>query len=101
MVGLAIIGVWMLVWLSRRRVTASIAPILPTWLRWCWWLSLPIVLVVTWCWGFVVFGPFDAAFTPAHLGYRVLPPACAVWGAATVALCLAVQALRARRSVDA
>jgi len=101
MVGLAIIGVWMLVWLSRRRVTASIAPILPTWLRWCWWLSLPIVLVVTWCWGFVVFGPFDAAFTPSHLGYRVLPPACAVWGAATVALCLAVQALRARRSVDA
>jgi len=95
-IGLAILGVWMLAWLARRRPAASALRILPSWLRWCWWLSLPVALVVAWSWGFVVFGPLDGAFTAAHLGYRVLPPACAIWGAATLALCVAVQVLRAR-----
>jgi len=96
-VGLAILGVYLLVWLARRPASASILRILPDGVRWCWWLSLPVVLVIAWCWGYAVFGPFDAAFTPAHLGYRVLPPACAVWGVATLALCVGIQALRVRR----
>ncbi|GAA5203634.1 DUF4184 family protein [Microbacterium jejuense] len=99
-VGLAILGAYMVVWLARRRVAAAILRILPDAVRWCWWLSLPVVLVLAWGWGYVAFGPFDAAFTPAHLGYRVLPPACAVWGAATLVLSVVVQVLRARRSRD-
>ncbi|GAA5210954.1 DUF4184 family protein [Microbacterium kyungheense] len=96
--GLAILGAFMLVWLIRRRVAASAARVLPRGIRAAWWLSLPIVLVVAWGAGFAAFGPFDDAFTPAHLAYRVLPPACATWGALTVALCVAVQVLRARSS---
>jgi len=97
-VGLAILGAYLLVWLVRRRAAASTVRLLPQWARWCWWASLPVVLVVAWSWGYAVSGPFDASFTPAHLAYRVLPPACAMWGLATVVLCVAIQALRERRS---
>ncbi len=95
--GLVILGTFMVVWLARRRAAASILRFVPGWLRWCWWASLPVVLVVAWTWGFAAFGPFDAGFTPAHLGYRVLPPACAAWGVATLALCVVVQVLATRR----
>lgn len=94
--GLVVIGAWMLVWLVRRRPEASVARALPAWLRWTWWLSLPACLLVGWLWGLGAFGPLADDFTVAHLAYRVLPPACAVWGAATLALCVAVQAVAAR-----
>jgi hypothetical protein len=96
-IGLAVIGVWALLWLRRRSAEASVPRVLPDAARWIWWASLPVVLAVAWAWGLAVFGPLDAEFTAAHLGYRVLPPACGFWGAATVALCLAVQVMRARR----
>ncbi len=37
-----------------------------------------------------------ATWTAQHLAYRVLPPACAVWGVVTIALCVAVIARRSR-----
>lgn len=89
--GLVIIGIWMLVWLVRRRVGAPAGRVLPRWVRWSWWLSLPIILAVAWVGGLAVLGPIGGDFTVAHLAYRVLPPACAVWGALTLALCVAVQ----------
>jgi hypothetical protein len=96
--GLVIIGIWMLVWLVRRRVGAPAGRVLPRWVRWSWWLSLPIILAVAWVGGLAVLGPIGGDFTVAHLAYRVLPPACAVWGALTLALCVAVQVrVRARR----
>lgn len=95
-IGLAIIGVWMLVWLGRREAEASVTRVLPNAVRWVWWVSLPAVLAFAWGWGLAAYGPLDAQFTPAHLAYRVLPSACAVWGAVTLALCLVVQALRRR-----
>ena len=101
MIGLTIIGVWMLVWLRRRPAAASVPRVLPEALRWVWWVSLPAVLAVAWVWGLAVHGPLDGEFTAAHLAYRVLPPACAVWGAATVGVCLVIQALRARSSSQA
>jgi len=96
-IGLTIIGIWMLVWLVRREAEASVSCVLPSWVRWTWWVSLPVILVVAWTWGLAVLGPLDARFTFSHLAYRVLPPACAVWGAITIALCIAVQVLQRRR----
>lgn len=95
-VGLVILGVWALVWLRRRDAAASAPRLLPSWVRWVWWGSLPVTLVVAWATGLAALGPFDAEFTPAHLGYRVLPGACAVWAAATLVLAATVQVLRGR-----
>ncbi|WP_349427105.1 DUF4184 family protein [Microbacterium sp. LWS13-1.2] len=97
--GLAIIGVWMLVWLGRRPAAASVPRVLADAVLWAWWVSLPVVLAVAWAWGLAVHGPLDAEFTAAHLAYRVLPPACAVWGASTVVVCIVIQVLR-RRTVS-
>lgn len=97
--GLVLIGGWMLWWLSGRAA-ASVDRVVPGWVRWAWWLSLPAALVVAWGAGLAVLGPFTDAFTPQHLGYRVLPPAVALWGALTLALCVAVQAVRTRRRAD-
>ena len=67
---------------------------MPNVLRWVWWLSLPMILLVAWCAGLAAWGPLDTEFTAAHLGYRVLPPACAVWAMVTVALAIGVQLSR-------
>lgn len=91
--GLVIIGVWASVQLTRapRR---KIARVLPSWVRVGWWLSLPAALVAAWVIGVATHGPIDAQFTVAHLAYRVLPPACAMWGAATLVLALSVPIAR-------
>jgi len=85
------------VWLVRRRDTASVMRVLPPAVRWAWWLSLPVALGIAWVWGLGALGPLDDEFTAQHLAYRVLPPACAVWGVLTLVLCLTVQVARARR----
>jgi hypothetical protein len=66
-----------------------------------WWLSLPAILVVALLFGLARFRPLDADFTFQHLAYGVLPPACAVWGALTLVLCVVVQRLRARGPASA
>ncbi|WP_223171310.1 hypothetical protein [Microbacterium sp. NIBRBAC000506063] len=63
-------------------------------MRLAWLLALPGVLVVAWLIGLAVFGPFDGEWTPPHLAYRVLPPACAVWGALMLGVCVLVQIRR-------
>jgi hypothetical protein len=102
--GLVIIVVWAVAWLVKRDAAASVRRVLPDAVRWAWWASLPVVLVVAWFIGLAVRGPLDDDFTAQHLAYQVLPPACAVWGAATLVLCVVVQAMRAggmRQRVDA
>ncbi|MCR2816821.1 DUF4184 family protein [Microbacterium jiangjiandongii] len=95
-VGLAVIGVWALLWLRRRRAVMPGASVLPAFVRWAWWLSLPVTLLSAWGVGLARYGPFSEDFTVAHLAYRVLPPACGLWGAVTLALAVVVQMLRAR-----
>lgn len=97
--GLVIIGMWMLVWLTRREAAASVVRVLPDAVRWAWWLSLPAMLVAAWLIGLGSYGPLDEDFTVAHLAYRTLPPACGVWGLLTLALCIAVQRMRAGLSL--
>lgn len=87
--GLLVLGVWGVIWISRRR-PEPVTHLLPALVRFGWWLSLPVILVGAWLIGLAVLGPLDAEFTPAHLAYRVLPPAAAAWGAGTLLLCLAI-----------
>ncbi|AUG30142.1 DUF4184 family protein [Microbacterium hominis] len=94
--GLIVLAVAAFLWL-RRRPPSTPATGIPAAVRWSWWLSLPLVLVCAWAIGVVVHGPFTSAWTVQHLAYRVLPPACAVWGAATLVLCIAI-AVRRRRA---
>jgi hypothetical protein len=97
--GLLIIVVWGAVWLVRRT-PRSTERRLPRWIRWSWWASLPALLVVALAWGLSATGPLTDEWTPAHLGYLVLPPACAVWGGLTVILAVAIQLTRSRPAVS-
>ncbi len=90
-------GVW---WLARRR-EASVERVLPSWVRRAWWVSLPVVLIAAWALGLAAYGPLSAEWTAQHLAYRVLPPASAVWGVATLALCAVVVVMRRRRRARA
>ena len=95
-IGLVILGVWAVLWLRRSTSRPGVAQSLPQGVRIAWWVSLPVILVGAWVWGLIAFGPLDAEFTVQHLAYRVLPPACALWGAITFLLCLLL-AVRGRR----
>lgn len=99
-IALTIIAVWMLVWLRRRDAdTAPVVRVLPGWMGPVWWLALPVLLLAAWVIGLVQYGPLTTAWTAQHLAYRVLPPACAVWGALTVVLCAVIVWRRRRRVV--
>ncbi|EXJ51975.1 DUF4184 family protein [Microbacterium sp. MRS-1] len=94
--GLIVLALAAALWLRRRRAepaTTGIPPIV----RYLWWLSLPLVLLAAWILGLAVYGPLTPEWTVRHLAYRVLPPACALWGAATLVLC-AVITVRRRRA---
>ncbi|MEU1973760.1 DUF4184 family protein [Microbacterium sp. NPDC019599] len=97
-IGLAIIALWAVAWLRGRDAAERHGPrLLPSWVRWAWWLSLPVILAVAWLAGLAAYGPLDAAFTVQHLAYRVLPPACAVWGAVTLLLAIGIQVVHGAR----
>lgn len=102
-IGLVVLGIWAVVWIMRRPTAAAVRRVLPRGVRWAWWISLPGVLMFAWFAGLAAHGPLDADFTAQHLAYRVLPPACAIWAVASLALCVLVQSRRAagvRRRVD-
>lgn len=98
---LLIIGVWGIGWLRRRAPSTPVRRVYPAGVRWGWWLSLPLVLIVAWAIGLAAFGPLGPEWSVAHLAYRVLPPACAAWGVLTLALAVAVQLRRGRRTAAA
>lgn len=92
--GLVIIGVWALLWWRRHDPRPEFSQRLPHGVRVAWWLSLPVILIAAWIVGLVALGPLDAEFTVQHLAYRVLPPACALWGAVTLVLCIVLSLSR-------
>lgn len=87
---LVVIGVWAARWLVRREPAEAGERRLPAWIALVWAASLPVLLVVAATLAYVRRGPFTETFTPQHLAYAALPPACGVWGIATLLLCLAV-----------
>lgn len=97
--GLGILALYGVQW-WRRRVASPRHPVLPDAVRVAWWVSLPLILAIAWFGGLATFGPFGAEFTPAHLGYRVLPPACAVWALCTLVLCVVVVRRRVRERAE-
>lgn len=92
-VGLAIIGLWVLLWV-RRSPVREVSQFVPNGVRIAWWLSLPVFLIGAWILGVIAFGPFTHDFTVAHLAYGVLPLACGCWGVLTLLLCIAIAAFR-------
>lgn len=94
---LVILAVYAFWWLRRRTRQASLDRVLPEWVRVAWWVSLPVALVVALLAGLAAYGPLTASWTAQHLAYRVLPPACAVWGALTLVICVVVVRRHGRR----
>ncbi len=94
LVGLIALAVAGMVWFVRAQ-RGEPRRVLPSAVRWGWWLSLPVALVAAWGIGLAVFGPLSADLTVQQLAYRVLPAACGGWGVLTLALCAVVQARRA------
>lgn len=85
------------IWL-RRRPQNTVHRVLPAATRVLWWLSLPLILVLAWVWGLTAYGSLTAEWTPQHVAYRVLLPACAVWALLTLAVCVWVLTARRRAS---
>lgn len=96
-IGVLILAVAAVSWLRLRDAAASVSRVLPDGARWAWWLSLPVILVIAWAVGLVRYGPLTAQWSIPHLAYRVLPPACAIWGGATAVLGVVAQTLGRRR----
>lgn len=88
--GLVVIGIWMLLWLRRATPRAAADRTTWPWVRVVWWLSLPVILVAAWVRGLAIYGPFTAEFTLQHLAYRTLPPACGIWAMLTLGLGVAI-----------
>lgn len=93
--GLAIIALWAVLWVRSADAAASVSRVLPTWVRWGCWLSLPALLLGALVFGYAAYGPFRTGFGVEHLAYAVLPQACAVWGVLVIGVCLAVVAAAA------
>lgn len=94
MLGLLIIGIWAVLRVTRAEPREHVDRVLPSGVRIAWWLSLPVVLITAWVVGYTAHGPFTEEFTYQHLAYRMLPPACAVWGVLTLALCVSLPLFR-------
>lgn len=98
LLALAILGVFAVVWFMRATRT-GLERVFPSAVRWGWWMSLPVALLVAWGIGLLVLGPLTPGFTTEQLAYRVLPPAVGIWGVLTLVLCGAVQMRRAGRGI--
>ncbi|MFD5216044.1 DUF4184 family protein [Microbacterium sp. NPDC058345] len=96
-IGLLVIAVFALVWL-RRRPVSTLPRRVPAGVRRVWMLTLPVMLAGALALGLAVYGPLTSAFTVQHLAYRTLPAASGLWGALTVALCVAITVTRSLRS---
>ncbi|MFD5226929.1 DUF4184 family protein [Microbacterium sp. NPDC058342] len=96
--GLLVIGLFAFLWLRRRGIVFR-GRVLPGWVRWAWYVSLPVFLIGAWLLGLAVYGPLADTFTIQHLAYRTLPVASGVWGLLTLLLCavVVIAAGRARR----
>ncbi|MFK4791319.1 DUF4184 family protein [Microbacterium sp. ZW T5_56] len=92
-VGMLILGVWAALWWRRQSVHAVQRRTSGV-LRLLWWVSFPLVLVISAALVMVRGAPVGESLTPGHIAYGVLP-ALGVWGLVTLGLCVAL-AVRSR-----
>lgn len=85
--GLIVLAIAGIVWIVRRRPVPVAHPA-PRVVLVLWLVALPTALIIAVVFGLAQWGPLDEHFTVRHLAYRVLPPACGIWGALTLLLCL-------------
>ena len=95
-VGLLLLGVSAVLWLRRRGIVYR-PRMLPAWVRWSWYLTLPVFLIGGWLIGLSVYGPPGESLSVQQLAYRTLPLASGLWGLMTLALCVVVVLLSGRR----
>lgn len=95
--GLLALAVFATLWLRRRQAVQR-PRMLPAWVRWAWYATLPAFLAAGWLAGLAAYGPVTEAFTLQHLAYRTLPPAIGAWGAMTLLLCAVIVPAAQRRS---
>lgn len=93
---LLVLAVYAARWLSRRAPAGPVRRVLPAGVRIAWWAALPVILVGAWGVGLAAYGGLTETWTAQHLAYRVLPPACAVWGLLTLCLCIVIVVRRSR-----
>lgn len=102
--GSGVLGILVLAgWGALRLRRAPIEPVrrvVPAWVGWGWLAALPTLMLVAWAYGYATWGPFTQDYTVRHLAYDTLPQACGVWGALTLALCLAVAMVRSRQQTS-
>jgi hypothetical protein len=95
-VGLLLLGACAVLWLRRRGIVHR-PRMLPAWVRWSWYLTLPVFLIGGWLIGLSVYGPPGESLSVQQLAYRTLPLASGLWGLMTLALCVVVVLLSGRR----
>nr|WP_201470187.1 DUF4184 family protein [Microbacterium hydrocarbonoxydans] len=93
-IGLLVIAIWGVFRLNRAEPREHVERVIPAPVRIAWWVSLPVVLITAWGVGYAGYGPFTEEFTYQHLAYRVLPPACALWGVLTLVICVSLPLFR-------
>jgi hypothetical protein len=93
---LAGIVAWIVWWLVRHPARPPRTAAVPAGVRLAWWVSLPVFLVAGLVVGIARFGAPDDSHAVTSLAYRALTPTCALWGAATLVLCVVLLA-RPRR----
>jgi hypothetical protein len=99
--GLVGIAIWAVLRLRRAEPLPGVLQRLPFGARVAWWASLPIILIAASVLGLALFGPLTDEFTVQHLAYRMLPPACALWGGITLLLCVGISLTsRSGRRID-
>lgn len=95
-IGLLILAGYAVRWLRRRGVVRR-PRMLPAWVRWVWYLTLPAFLIAGWFIGLAALGPLGESLSVQQLAYRTLPRASGLWGVFTVLLCAAIVLLSQRR----
>jgi hypothetical protein len=94
-IGLVILAVYAVLWLRRRGVVRR-PRMLPAWVRWVWYLTLPAFLIAGWFIGLAALGPLGESLSVQQLAYRTLPRASGLWGVFTVLLCATIVLLSQR-----
>lgn len=96
---LVVLAAWAAMRLMRAVPHETGRRALPLGVVIAWWISLPVILITAWVLGGMAYDPYSTEVTTQQLAYKVLPPACAIWGALTLVLCVLRPLFRRRHQL--